>query len=314
MSMLPELEITDEIQYLDYQRSCIREKATRWMSNQYIPFSHNFKNDKLNFFYRKNCKLAKINFSNKKTITGRIVADDVYNPQNLQKNNDDRSNIISQFDKGQIFVFDYESFETRLALYLSKDISFISQNYNKDIHIEAAKIIFSKNEISNVEREFTKLMNHSIIYNSSEASVLKKMNHIDDYQRKYYMIKEFLKPILSGSKKIDDFYKKNSFVVNSYNTVVFPEKDYAAFNNYIQSTASEIVIDKVLQIKNMLDGKLSKFLFQVHDSLIFDICHEESYLINEIKNILSNVKNAYFPVSIKKGKDFKNLSDFNLIL
>lgn len=67
------------------KRMCRRDVATFWMSTREIAFSESFSNNRLNFKIRKGYKLSKIEYSDKRTITGRVTAHDSYNPQNLQK-------------------------------------------------------------------------------------------------------------------------------------------------------------------------------------------------------------------------------------
>lgn len=307
MNLLPDIVLNTEDESLDYIRSCFREKITRWMSSMYISFSDDFKNSKMNFLYRRGCKLAKVNYSNKKTITGRIVTNDVYSPQNLQRDSDDRKYIKSQFENGKIFVFDYESFEARIALYVSKDVEFIKKNYNKDMHLETAKIIFNKDLIQEEERNIAKIVNHSILYGASQKTIFERLSFSNNPESLYYKVVEYLGPILLSIDRINKFYKEKSYIVNAWDSIVIPEKDHAVFNNYIQSSATEIIIDKTYEIKQLLKDKKSKFLFQVHDSMIFDIHPEEMYLEQEIKNTLSIVKKMFFPISIKKGENFKEI-------
>jgi DNA polymerase I-like protein with 3'-5' exonuclease and polymerase domains len=90
--------------------------------------------------------------------------------------------------------------------------------------------------------------------------------------------------------------------------VVRTEKAHASFNNYIQSSASEIVVDKVFEMRELLKSKQSQFLFQVHDSLVFDIHPSEKSLIKDIGNVLSKHKNMNFTLAYKFGENYKNLS------
>lgn len=127
---LHNLELNEQ-EVLFFERMSFRDKVTRWMSTRYISFSYDFKKN-LDFLYRDKAKLAKIHYSTKRTITGRITNVDKYYPQNLEKEGVDRSMIISRFEGGKIYQFDYTSFEARIALYLSEDEDFIQDYYNKD--------------------------------------------------------------------------------------------------------------------------------------------------------------------------------------
>jgi len=308
MSKIPLDDLSlDDDEEVFFKRMCVRDKITRWMSTRYIPFVYDFDKN-LDFIYRENAKLAKINYSNKRTITGRITSKDRYNPQNLSKSNEERTKIISKFRNGRIYQFDYTSFEVRIALYLSEDEEFIQRFYDKDLHSETARIIFESMEFTPEQRDVAKLVNHSILYGASEATVLKKLKGEEYPIEKMLRVKEFLSPLFSKSKELMLQAEADGYIINKWGSIINPEKSYAGFNNYIQSTASEIVIDKVCEIKELLKGYSSSFLFQVHDSLVFDMHPDEKFLVEEIAKILSFHRGMMFSIDYKSGVNYKDLS------
>lgn len=308
MSKIPiETLLLDEEEEVYFIRMCQRDKITRWMSTRFISFSYDFKKN-LNFIYRDNAKLAKINYSSKRTLTGRITSSDKYNPQNLSKSNDDRSMIISRFRAGQVYQFDYTSFEARIALYMCQDEDFIQEFYDKDLHYETAKIIFDTDDFTAEERDIAKLANMAIMYGASEATALKILEKYPEPYEKLRKIKSFLRPIFNKASEIVEQSKQNGYIINKWGSIIKPEKDFAGFNNYLQSTAAEIIVDKVFEIKNLLRGYRSQFMFQVHDSLVFDIHPEENHLVEQIAKIMSYHRNMIFSINYKSGPNFKDLS------
>lgn len=308
MSMIPidNFEL-DEEEKVFYSRMCLRDRITRWMSNRYVPFAYDFKKN-LDFVYRENAKLAKINYSTKRTLTGRITSKDKYNPQNLSKTNDERTKIISKFRNGRIYQFDYTSFEARIALYLSGDKEFIQRFYDKDLHSETARIIFENQDFTPEQRNVAKLVNHSILYGASEATVLKKLEGQGQPVEKMLRVKEFLRPLFEKSKELAQQADNDGYIINKWGSIIKPEKYYAGFNNYIQSTASEIVVDKVCEIKELIKNLKSDFLFQVHDSLVFDIHPDENYIVEDIVKMLQFHKGMLFSIDHKSGPNYKNLT------
>ena len=276
-----------------------KDYITDWLSKRHI----NFDGDK---------KLI-LKYSNKRTITGRInCADKKFNPQLLPKNSEIRNQIISEFKNGKIFLFDFVSFETKLSVYLTKDETFIEKLRNSDLHIETSKIIFSKNDISTNERKIGKQINHAIIYgvgNDKLKSILieNKLNIklIDK-------IKKFLDPIIINSKKIAESFKESGYIINPYNTIIYPNKEWAVYNNYVQSIAADIVVDKLFKIKELLKDKKSNFMYQVYDSFVFDMHPEEEYLIQKIKNILEKNRKYFFEVDIKSGNNLMECTEQNI--
>ncbi len=291
-----------------YKRMCERDIITCWLSDREIAFLPSFENSKLNFKIRKNCKLAKINFSNKRTITGRIASKDSYNPQNLEKKNDERKDIISRFEDGKILVLDYVSFETKISLYLCEDKEYIEEYYNEDLHHETAAMLYGSEEVSFEQREFSKILNHSLLYGAGEDTLLKKLSsEFNNPEEQLYKVRLLLKPIIDKSDEIKERYKANGFLVNPWGSIIHAEKTHASFNNYIQSYASEIVVDKLFEIKEFLKPYKTQFLFQVHDSLVFDLHPDENFLIEKISELLQYHKNMLFGVSHSIGDNYKDL-------
>ena len=289
------------------ERMCVRDKATRWLSTRYVSFSYDFKKN-LNFIYREHAKLAQINYSTKRTITGRVTSLDKYNPQNLEKKGDDRKMIVSRFDGGKIYQFDYTSFEAKIALYMTGDGDFIQEFYDKDIHHETAKIIFDTDGFSAEQRDSAKLVNMAIMYGASEATALKILDKYPEPHDNLRKIKNFLRPIFNKASEIVEESKQNGYIINKWGSIIKPEKDFAGFNNYLQSTAADIIIDKVLDIKKLISGYRSQFMFQVHDSLVFDIHPEELPLVQEIIDSMSYVNQMIFTISCKSGINYKELN------
>lgn len=309
MSKINPIEL-DFNEQIFYKRMCERDKITCWLSNREIAFSTTFDNPKMDFKIRKNYKLAKVNFSNKRTITGRITSRDVYNPQNLEKKNDERKDIISRFEGGSILVFDYVSFETKIALYLSGNKEYIEEYYDKDLHYETAAMLYNKPEVSFEQRDFAKILNHSLLYGAGEETLLEKLSHeFDNPEAQLYRVRILLKPIINKAEEIREFYKDNGFILNPWGSIVRSDKIYASFNHYIQSYASEIVVDKMFEIREFLKLYKTQFLFQVHDSLVFDLHPSEHFIIKKLYNLLRYHKNMLFGISYSIGPNYKELTE-----
>lgn len=308
MTKIPSIQL-DLYEQKFYQRMCERDKITCWLSNREIAFSPGFENSKLDFKIRKNCKLAKINFSNKRTITGRIASKDSYNPQNLDKKNDERKDIISRFEGGSILVFDYVSFETKIALYLCGDKEYIEEYYNEDLHYETAVMLFEKEEVTFEQREFAKILNHSLLYGAGEESLLKRLtSEFKNPEEQLYKVRLLLKPIIDKAEEIKETYKANGYLITPWGSIIRADKTHASFNNYIQSYASEIVVDKLFEIKDFLKSYRTEFIFQVHDSLVFDLHPDEVFLVEKISDILQYHKNMLFGISHSIGLNYKELA------
>jgi hypothetical protein len=289
------------------KRQTKKDKITSWLSGNRVYFEKSFKTPEgLRCTWEGGKKFLRLRYSDKRTITGRINCTDGFNPQMLPKDSPIRKQIISRHENGKIVVFDYKSFETRLSMYLSRDEEFILKNMHSDLHYNTAKSIFQREEISNEEREIGKSVNHAILYGGGDKllkSIISKSN-IEDVDSALDNVKSFLSPILNTSEYINNVYKELGYIINPFGTLIKPNKTYAAFNNYVQSTAADVVVDKIDEIKNWIKNKKSSFMFQVHDSFVLDISPEDTNAIEEIKDILSKYNDMVFDVEISSGKNY----------
>tara|TARA_R110000868_G_scaffold17137_6_gene75671 strand:+ start:4659 stop:6290 length:1632 start_codon:yes stop_codon:yes gene_type:complete len=289
------------------KRQTKKDKITSWLSGNKIYFDKNFKpQNGLKCSWDNGKKYLILRYSDKRTITGRINCIDGFNPQMLPKDSNIREQIISRYEGGKIAVFDYRSFEARLSMYLSRDEEFILKNMNSDLHLNTAKSIFQKDELSDEERKLGKDINHALLYGGGDAllkNIISKSN-VEDLDGSISRVKDFLQPILNVSSYINDVYKELGYIINPFGTLIKPNKSYAAFNNYVQSTAADIVVDKISEVKNWLKDKESSFMFQVHDSFVLDVSPKDLNAIEEIKSILSKYNDMAFDIEVLSGGNY----------
>lgn len=288
-------------------RQTIKDKTTSWLSTNKIYFNNNFKvPDGVRSTWDNGKKYLMLRYSDKRTITGRINCVDSFNPQMLPKDSIIRSQIISRYNNGTIIVFDYKSFETRLSMYLSRDEEFILKNMNSDLHYNTAKAMFGDIEITKSHRKVAKDVNHAILYGGGDKLIKNIISKIENSDVEVCLnnVKTFLSPILTTSEYINNVYKELGYIINPFGTLIKPNKSYAAFNNYVQSTATEIVVDKIQELKSWLKNSKSSFMFQVHDSFVMDIHPDDINSINEITKILSKYNDMVFDIDFSSGKNY----------
>lgn len=283
-----------------YKNFLIKDISTNILCNSLV-----FSNKKFEGFfdYKENLFYKKLSYSNKNSLTGRITCSDKFNIQLIPKDSEDRKNVISRFEDGFLVNFDYSSFETVLSMYLSGDEKFITEYNGKDLHLETAKIIFNKESVNQKERDFSKKINHAIVYGAGKNTVLNMLVEIERKDIKYNQIINQLSPILTKNNNLTLEFKKNGYIKNYFGTFIFPKKEYALYNNYIQSTASDIICRKIIQINSILLGYKSKILTSTHDNIIIDIHPEEYFFIDKIVDIMENVEPFKFKVSFEKLKN-----------
>ena len=291
-----------------YQKNII----THWLSQQKICFDKSVIIQGVEFEKIKNNKFLQLEYSDKRTITGRInCIDKKFNSQLVPKLDPIRTKIISRYQGGKIVVFDYVSFEIKIALLLCNNEEFIEKYKNSDLHNESAKVIFQKEIISPKERALGKQINHTIMYGGGREKIVEELSSFFDkneIESPLVRLREFLRPILIESNRLYKEYKTHGYIINSEKSIIRPNKAWATFNNYIQSTAADIVINKLFKIKDFIINKNISFMYQVYDSFIFDFSPECLHLVDELSVILSEYNNFNFLVEHKFGNTLAECS------
>jgi hypothetical protein len=286
-----------------YKNFLIKDIATNILSNSFV-----FTNKKFEGFseYKNGLFFKKLFYSNKNSLTGRITCSDKFNIQLLPKDSEDRKNVVSRFKDGYLINFDYSSFETVLSMYLSGNEEFIEKFIDKDLHLETAKIVFNKEIISSEERDFSKKINHAIVYGAGKNTILNMISSFSDKESKYNAIINQMSPILTKNNNLTLEFKEKGYIKNYFGTFIFPKKEYALYNNYIQSSASDIISRKIIQINSALSGHKSKIVTSTHDNIIIDMPEDETFLIEKILEVMKNIDIFNFKVNYDK---LKNLSE-----
>lgn len=80
-----------------------------------------------------------------------------------------------------------------------------------------------------------------------------------------------------------------------------------ALNYLIQSTSSDIFLDRALAIHDYLKNKQSHVSMLIHDSIILDLCNSDLDKVKEMVNIFSDTRFGTYRVGVKAGKNFGDL-------
>jgi DNA polymerase I-like protein with 3'-5' exonuclease and polymerase domains len=127
------------------------------------------------------------------------------------------------------------------------------------------------------------------------------------------LVEQYLAPILEMRERIANSCEELGYIVNSFGSIVRPQKSWAIFNNFMQALAADILVDKLFQLKTLLENYKTKFLFQVHDSFMFDFHPDEMFLIDEIKNVLSQFNNITLNVEHSIGSSWQDCNKPELV-
>jgi len=209
------------------------------------------------------------------SVTGRLtVSSDSFPIMNI---NHSYRKILKP--NNDLFVeFDYNAAELRTLLALSE-----REQPQEDIHEWNMKNVFKQD----MTREDAKKKIFAAIYNPN-------------MKQDYYQVGKVLEKYYNSGKIITPFGREI-------------ECDEGHALNYIlQSSTSDLVLEQVVKINKILQGKKSKIVFLIHDSFVLDLAQEERSLICEIKEIFSQNQFGDFLVNVKAGKDFGTMKEIGV--
>lgn len=239
-------------------------------------------------------------------VTGRIYAiSSGFSLQTLTKN---FKEIIVAEDNCLLLEFDYKYFEYYL---LSQIIDF---PIDSDPHSSVSKLIFGTDE----HRDIAKTINYGLLYGKSLDNTIEELYRDHVIQLSKETLKDKLLPIVNAIEIFSDQLikrlKKEGYISNYFGRQITPEKIYASFNNYIQSTAADFVIIKIKKLADYLSKKdpLNRIVLQNHDSILLNLKLEDienTEMAIEIKALLESPERKLIAkVGLKYGANWKELS------
>jgi hypothetical protein len=177
---------------------------------------------------------------------------------------------------------DYNGAEVRTLLALAGQ-----QQPDYDIHQWNIENVFEKPDM---HREEAKTLFFAWLYNPDS----------DKFTTNYY----------DREKVLDKHYD------GEYISTVFGRHikvgQWKAFNYLIQSTTSDLVLERAMVIDDALEGYESCISHIVHDEIVVDFADEDRHLVPEIKELFAKNKLGTYVVNLHAGKDYYNLERLTL--
>lgn len=88
-----------------------------------------------------------------------------------------------------------------------------------------------------------------------------------------------------------------------------PSDEYHALNYIIQSTCSDLIMDRAIAINEILEGKKTKIAFIIHDSIVLDYADEDGDFINMVYWEFMTTPFGRFKTNASGGRNFGEMKD-----
>ena len=103
-------------------------------------------------------------------------------------------------------------------------------------------------------------------------------------------------------------YWNGTEIETTYHRTI-PSDEYHALNYIIQSTCSDLILDKAIIISEMLQGKKTKIAFIIHDSIVLDYANEDGTFINDVYLEFMDTPFGKFKTNVAGGRNFGEMKD-----
>ena len=232
------------------------------------------------------------------TATGRLASQNP-NLQNIPVRSEAGKLIRRAFvacdAQHSILSADYSQVELRLMAALSGDPGMIAAfTSGRDIHAETAARIYGvpHEEVTADMRRKAKTVNFGIIYGISAFGLSQRLDCprgeaaglIESYFTQFPGVKECMDKLVTEARergyaetlcgrrrKLPD--------LNSANFNLRAAAERTAINTPIQGTAADMIKIAMVRVAELLKGKRSRLIMQIHDELLIDLHEEEHDLI-----------------------------------
>ena len=220
------------------------------------------------------------------TVTGRLATYPASFPMLTMKK--DFRRIIKPHNDWFLSL-DYNGAEVRTVLSLLGH-----SQPNEDIHAWNMANIFNTSQYSdtgmNLDRDTAKSLFFGWLYNPESEVIKSDLYDRDNIIDKYY-IDGFVNTIFGREIEVDR---------------------RRALSYIVQSTTSDLVIERAVEIDKFLKDKKSFVSHIVHDEIAIDLSDEDRDLVPVIKDIFSNNKLDNFMVNLSAGKNYLDLEELKL--
>tara|TARA_R110002020_G_scaffold26270_16_gene84886 strand:+ start:2644 stop:4638 length:1995 start_codon:yes stop_codon:yes gene_type:complete len=240
-------------------------------------------------------------YSQAVAVTGRLTC---RNPslQVIPRSTGIRDAFVPPTSDHLIVPIDLSQIELRLTAHYSEDpILLHAYTHDEDIHSRTAAEIFDIDikDVTKDQRTVAKPINFGIIYGigpnklaeTLEVPVEEAKHYIDMYLTRYAGVAAFI-------KKYQNLAKKHGYVRNYFGRVRHldflksreieqwqRERGYRqAVNFVVQSSAADMFKIIMRRCHDLLEGKLSTMVMNIHDEIVFYIHESEIDLLLPIKH------------------------------
>jgi DNA polymerase I-like protein with 3'-5' exonuclease and polymerase domains len=221
-----------------------------------------------------------------------------------------RQAIISRFEGGSIYTFDYNAIDYRcMVAAVGGEVAKLYEG-SPDFHATTMRFLFpNPSEHDEVRRDIIKKISYVYIYGGQEETLVRSTRL--PLEKVKYILAELDKHI----GPIQKFRESLWLEIQLKKWITLPHGGHVnegeashpgqLLGLYAQSYSSKVFNDAVIAVNRFLQtpGTQSRIIFTVHDEIVVDVHpDEESWVPERIRQLMT--PSADFVVKIKKGRTY----------
>ena len=228
------------------------------------------------------------------TATGRLACQNP-NLQNIPVRSEEgkliRRAFVARSGEFSILSADYSQVELRLMAALSADPALIAAfRERRDIHAETAARLYGvpREEVTPDMRRAAKTVNFGIIYGISAFGLSQRLDCprneaaalIESYFAQFPKVKECMERLTAEARErgyAETLCGRRRLLpdLNAANFNLRQAAERTAINTPIQGSAADMIKLAMVRVAELLRGRRSKLIMQIHDELLIDLHREE---------------------------------------
>lgn len=258
--------------------------------------------------------ILRCSFNQSGTRTGRYSSSDP-NLQNITRPDPNspagrlRECFIAREDYRFICI-DYNQVELRLGAHFAQVQAMLTAiDHGIDLHGDTCKRMFHIDERHpdwKLKRQVAKTLNFAIFYGIGSEEFVDTLIRESELYLSLYEAAGFRKIYKEIYPEIETYFDtikaevlETGGVTNPYGRFmeVSRFKAYVGVNYTIQSTAADLIKERMIICDDMLRGRKSGLVATVHDELIFEMHHSERHLIPQLKRTMEELDQFSVPLT-----------------
>jgi len=250
--------------------------------------------------------------------TGRLSSTDP-NLQNIPIRTELGRTIRRAFVAGEgytLLSLDYSQIELRFLAHECRDETLLDAFANgKDVHAATAALMWNEpiEQVSPAHRRYAKMLNYAVLYGVSgyglanqlqgEFSVKEAQQLIKQYFERFPKVRGYIDRTLKQARErgytTTLFGRRRYFPdIHAGNRVARAYAERQAINAPLQGGSADLIKLAMLRVAEILDGKRTRMLLQVHDELLFEWDPKETALVEQLREAMEAALNLDVPIVV----------------